>query len=102
MPNHLVLTNTFLQHRFLDLGKMEKNFDDEVTMFKDDVSRFINKVENTLLYVPEPVTTKKKTRKEGQSREGGDPPTEGRFEDDVDDGRVRHIRVAILSLEGEC
>lgn len=82
---------------------MEKIFDTEVTMFKDDVSRFINKVENTLLYVPEPVTTKKKTRKE--SREGGnsgDPSIEGRFEDDVDDGQVRHVRVAIRSLEGEC
>lgn len=44
-----------------DLGKMEKNFDFEVVRFKDDVSRFINKVENTLMYVPEaPSSTKKK------------------------------------------
>lgn len=84
---------------------MEKNFENEVMAFKDDVARFINKVESTLLYVEEGKSSEKekKKKKRKESREGGnlDVSAAVTFEEDVDDGQVRHVSVAIRSLEGE-
>ena len=117
---------TSLQYLFRqDLRFVEANFNDQVTVFKDELTKFITKVENTVMFVPDSTTPKRllttgggmgATGGGGGARRGtgvsgysvsehsgvstpGNSLTLGLDEDDGADG-LREVTLSILRVEG--
>jgi len=114
---------TSLQYLFReDLKGVEREFDSEVTSFKDELQKFITRVENTLMFVPEPAGGGNKTRQSrsrgmtgimspytsGSPRDGGlttrgglgtgSVLLGGEVHDGLDEGRT--LDLTVLSIEG--
>ena len=111
---------TSLQSLFReDLRGLEKDFDQQVVGFKDELGKFITRVENTLMFAPDPVgaTRGRQSRSRGQTgafttpgspRTGGGLASEGgmlqsgRGNDHGMDGNddSRAVDVTVLSADG--